>query len=1428
MEEHLFSYENIFRSKDLNIDEEIRAKNRPPDEGEKGEKGQKAGEGDTSPGGVVKPSEANWKGNPVETVEEESTEVTSMTNVVNATNVANATKMVNVSMEGEDAIVHINSQRKSQSKKKIKNDISSLFADSSSEVMGPMGKPSRDNSEINFWFSGKGTTAGGEVNERANSEADRQVGEKDPKHDNSWTTPIGNNPDGATNVKCRRSEDGDNCGIQNGANGVDISIGGCNEEKHIRNDGGDVPDWTPQVISSDLVRDVNHLDDCKNGSNEEGGEGAPRGGTSKTMEDKSTHDNVEGGTTIKTATTTTPSAITLCFGTNGTICYTKGRKIMFAPLICVLKRGIRTKSEGSHVGPGPTCANHSDSIGTWNNRLQEQLYAVENFPGPFSRRTDKVDKKVINFLRGHIKINEEKYGSSIYEYTQKNSLYNYLLNIMMRSPHVLDFNLKEVRVDRSAAKRDESEKGRNVVSYFVESSRDQGDGPHSRNGYQGGRSDYPSYHHDCSGILCASENNPRRESLNQDEQRGDSTSDVGEKGTLYNNRTDMDKFEITGGGDNGRETEKREFPCSDIYQGDNGSWHKSVYCRETSSFNPSATWSDAKGCKKKMKKVFVHNEQYEFNDLVDPNFINAFSKMGAKEKITREDIYLEYYHLCIYNSEEATKLCVEKNLFKHFFLILKKYNNEKYKLMLSKYIRHLKNSMDHDIEITDGMKNIFRIYNPSVHNDIVKESFVFLISLLNKESITFEKNILIKYWYSFYVLIYHNFVFQFEENELNYEEYKDDIHIFFSFLIKQLYMHGRVTESQFLYLQLYGNPCVFNVATQGELATYLDAQNVQNTVWGGPHFDVLTFQMCEIIEYLNRSNEDNFFYEDLIRHKIEYAFTLLELGVLELAKKYIEIIYYYVDVIRSQKKNYYLVHMYESLLGQAKYVLPSLRLQNGSIFSTNWTTSNEDFPEGGVYNYKVISSYQDLQHAGEENHPWNTIHGSGSNELAGSAIRAPPPNEQISQRQKGSGEGDSYHVPFHQKPSQNNVTLNPFEVKNPSGLNSDHAGSTHQGVTTGRISTPFKSNPGSSSHVSVALMTNQNEHSERNGSFSHFSFSPPHNNVGVEADQSNIHHDVANSRTSITPMANVPYPTNDRNSFSSTYHPAQMVVSGEGAEYTPVERGITYQQYNGAYQNESVQGSYFYRGGDSMVEGAITNNIPGGGNSTATSFEQISNTCNGGYNGNWGGDHVGGVGTAVWQDNFVPYYGANWNVAYPTSGSFNHTTHHAVQQVPHQSSYPSSSNNYPAEGAVPYGGNAKQPEQSGKSGPPQVTEKNTQREEKKVADQPHEENNMDLINIGKSFISGFFSNIKEKIKKVEQAEEEEEENLFYYDYEKKRWRERGVTSDEEEERERQKMQREMEMKNVTPPPQTENPSNMNKKNPLNITDVRSRYVDYFN
>ncbi|KJP87640.1 hypothetical protein AK88_02668 [Plasmodium fragile] len=1492
MEEHLFSYENIFRNKDLNIDKEIREKNQKekrssvhdsnvsPEDGDQKEESPHAfannkwinepeedsssciqsGAADESKKGERDDTSAWGEGRPSEPVEEASTEVISMTHAAHTRG------------ERQDATLHTNSQTKPQYKKKIKNDVSSLFAYSSSDMMmmSPARQPSHDNNEINFWYSGKGATPGGEADGIANGTANGEH----HAHDHRLATPLGHKQDGATNVKCNRGEYGRTCGIQDDATCVDAFPAGCNEEKQIRSDGGDIPNWTPQGGSSDLVRDVRSSGRCKNGPSEESG-----------------------------------NATALCFGTNGTLFYTRGRKVKFAPLIYIMESGIRAArlSSRTHAGgttppSSHTSAKHSNRSGIRDNKLEEQVYAIKEFPGPFSRRNDKVDKKVINFLHGHIKLNEKKYGNNVYEYTQKSCLYKYLLNVM-KSPHMLNFNLKDVRVDRSGAKTDGMEKRKNVVSYFLESSRHQGDGLLSRNSYPSGRkSDHPKWSDNWSGDLRVSENNPREESGDHYQNRRDNNSShIGQKRSLHNKKIVMEEFEITG-----REKEKRDdYPGvgdmhhhdKDLYQGDDVSWSTSAYCGQVPSFNEDVTWCDTNACdgkKKKKKRVFVHNQQYEFNDVVDPHFIQAFSKMGTKEKITTEDIYLEYYHLCIYNSEKAARICVENNLFKHFFLILKKYNDHKYRLMLSKYISHMNNSMDHDMDMNDGVKNIFRIYNPSVHNRIVKEAFVFLISLLNRESMTFEQNVLIHYWYSFYVLIYHNFLFQFEENELDYEEYKGDICKFFSFLIKQLYVHGRVTESQFLYLQLCGNPCVFKVAAEGDTAaTSLESSAVESSAvessaveerresqtrewqtrewqtrewqtreWGRHHFDVFTFQMCEVIEYLNRSNEDNFFYEDLIRHKINYAFTLLELGVLEQAKKYIEIIYYYVDVIRSQKKkNYDLVHMYESLLNQAKYVLPSVRLHNGGTVPTNWTTlKDEDLPEGGIYNYKVISPHKDVQNKGSAVHVGRSAPIEGNrahNHVGDGATSVPPPNEQISEEKNGSREGgDPYYcVPFYQQPNDNNVARTPFEAKNSNRFNTDHVGSTHQGAITGRISNSVTTNPASPPHKSATLTAHQDEYNERAGNYSPFNFPPTPHSVDANTGQSNMHNHVWNDRMSIPSVANSPYQTNDQNSFLSSYHPPQMVTHGQGPQYNPVERGgIAYQQYNGAYQNEGGQVSYFYRGRESMEEGMRTSHMPDGGNSTSMSSNHISNACDGGYNMNWGGDHGvggsqydGGVSSSVSQDNYAYYYNASWHVAYPDGGSFNQATHHALQQGSHQNAYPPSSNNYPAGGSVPYGGGYANPpeqsgksappeqsgkcvppDQSGKSGPPEVTEKKTQSEKKKQEDEPRAESNMDLINIGKTFISGFFSNIKEKIKKVEQAEEEEEENIFYYDYEKKRWREKGVTSDEEEERERQKMQREMEIKNVAPPPQTENSSQTNKKNPLDIKDVRSRYVDYFN
>ncbi|VUZ95865.1 protein transport protein SEC16, putative [Plasmodium vivax] len=1569
MEEHLFSYENIFRNKDLNIDEEIREKNQkekgqpvegvkgPPGDGdpeeesprgsakkvkiEPGEEGKedeqnkpdeqskpgqnnkpgeegpsnqpgaadesKTGEkDDTSPGGDGRPSEADCKGGAVEaeeeaveeaaavameetvkeSVEEASTEVTSMMNVTNVTNATNATHTADAADAADTA--QEKSRTEPQTKKKTKNDVSSLFADSPSEVPGAGGDPPRDNNEVNFWFSGEGAAphgqANGSVNGSVNGAASAQAGEKGQARDNRLEVPLGSNPDGATNVKRREGEDGGSCGMGSSPSGVDASISGCNEEKQIRSDGGDVPDWTPQVSSSDLVGDASPPGCCEKGPSEEGAD-APGGGTSEAVGGNAAGGNAAGGNAVggnaaggdaaggdaaggdaaggdaaggdaagdnaagDATTTTAAIPTTLCFGTNGTFCYTRGRKVKCAPLICILESGIRVKSEGSSGGSrGGTAASpplsstsgkHSSTIGGRDNRLEEHIYAIRNFPGPFSRRSDRVDKKVLNFLHGHMSLNEELYGNNVYECTQKNCVYKYLVNVM-RNPQLLAFNLKDVRVERSGAKPEGGEKGRSAASYALVSPRHHHHHHHDHH--------HHDHHHQGGGDPRASENNPREE-LEDRHGRG-SPPDVGERSALNSNRAEMDKFEITWRG-----AEKREPPL----EGDT-TWGVNAICGETPSFSPAATWRDANQgeAKGKKKKVLIQNQQYQFDDVVDPNFIKTFSQMGMKEKITREDVYQEYYHLCIYDSEKAARVCVEKNLFKHFFLVLKKYNGEMYRLMLSKYIKHIGNSMSHDIEVTDGLKNIFRIYNPNVHNSVVKEAFVFLISLLHRESMSFERDLLIDHWYVFYILVYHNFLFQFEENDLDYQDYRDDIGRFFSFLVRQLYTHGRVTEAQFLHLQLCGNPCVFSVAAGGRMHSGGYPSHVphwggypsyvppleERPHWGGPLFDVLTFHICEVMEYLNRSHEDNFFYEDLIGQKIKYAFTLLELGVLEQAKKYVEITFYYVDVIRSQKtKNTLLVHLYESLLSQAKYVLPSRSLQPGGGVPTNWPASSEDLPAGGVYNYKVVSPHQG----------GGAIGGSGSGGSGGSSggigSGGPPPNEQLRGGQSGPREGDPYHVPFYQQPS-GHVAMTPFGAKNPSGFNPEQVGSAHEGVITGSVSHRMGSNPSSPPHMSGALTTNQSIPSEGVGSYSHFGYPPPPHSIAANADQSSTHHgvfgsgasthhDAFSSGMSVTHHANAPYPTDGANPFLPSYHPQQVVASG-GAEYPPVEGGSTpYQQYGGAYQNGSAQTGYFYGGGESLAGGAAMSSIPDGGNAAARSYQQVSNACNDGYAANWGGTPYGGTGSSpAGQSSFAYYYDASGQVVYPAAAQQppHQAAYHTAQQAPHQAAHQGAHQGaYTAQqaphqaahqGAHHAAYTAQQaPHQS--AHPPDGTDNRTESQTKKQTDQPQGENNIDLINMGKTFISGFLSNIKEKIKMSEQAEEEEEENIFYYDYERKRWREKGVTSDEERERDRQKMQREMEIKNVAPPPLTENLAQTNKKNPLDIKDVRSRYVDYF-
>ncbi|GAW80967.1 hypothetical protein, conserved [Plasmodium gonderi] len=1700
MNEHMFSYENIFMNKELNIDEEIKQKSKnenieptdgpdvaPVDEGS----GEIPCEGsDCIPEGDpmcdlvendlnsehVQASSSIEQGiieNIIENVKGFSNSVVGGTPNATDCKVDSSTMFEETEYKGNKDFpqVQINKKMASESKKKKKkkNDISSLFTDSSMEIMGlirenpinaknEMGKPfcetvdqseeakeevktdaeTREEAESDAEAKEE-VKADAEAKEEVKADAEAKE-EVKADADKGARTPFG---DDQCNDKAEQNYNGtirkdsveeiiSECDIykkdvksvkKNEENNAIHSLDHYKNVERMNHNFGHMDIGSYQV-SSDMTMEVIHVNRCNNYVNCK-----EKGENNQYYEE----DNIKvvldnEGLAVPPKVSQSTTRISFCFGRNGNFFYTRGRKVKYAPLINIIKGCIRTRSttQISNDSPVPSSSNVNNSkrnnkrnncIESRDKWLEEHIHAIKNFPGPFSRRCDKVDEKIKIFLNGHIKIIREMYANNIHEYAQKCSLYNYLLNVI-NNPQFLDFNLQDVRTDKERAKAVSECKSRNVVSYFVESSHNQRGSSVPSSGSS--TIVHPSCISYSDVAIHSIENNSRWMPKGKDKLQKLSYDDGEEEEGAPKERGKMDKFEITAGAaaaearaEAGMKLEKREFPevlynhYEEQQAGRGIRWFngKPFAEKEKEMRIMDTTLCESKKSyvkqlyEGKTKKILVNNHKYEFLDFVDEEFISKFSNIENNEKITKEDQYMEYYHLCIYNSEEASKVCNEMNLFKYFFLILKKYNKEKYYRMVNQYISHIDNIMNHDIELNDGMKNIYKIYNSSVYNDIFKETFVFFISLLNRKSMIFKKNILTNYWYSFYVLVYHNFLFQFEENEIDYMEYKDDIHMFFLFLIKLLYKNGRKTESQFLFIQLCANPCVFQMQSQEDFsnleANPIDVEKKQecsyNTGGGGAivnpqheynsfpiiqsnqglhmasqngstysashrshmnnpisqvsqvgqisqgsqisqvnqvsqisqvnqisrkdvsksqdlqsagtHFDFFTFQACEVYEYLMRQKDETFFYESLITQKIIYAYTLLELGVLEQARKYIEILYYYVDVIKSQKKkNNDLVHLYETLLSHAKYVFPSLHLQNKNqeISSTenNDTSSNDFFYNGkSIYNYKIISSYQGFQHADAVNQNRQSVQVGNTNKYCGINVEnittelLTHNNTQMDENKNVIyGRGTTPYVPFYKGYNEINNMNSLFEDQNRGGAFSiNDMNSTHETEIMDRISNPISYNKdGNNNNVSDKNIFNndtitcmhpdihiesktENKISQGIENDPNFNPSEPIYSGATNLEVIRCHdHHPSNNSINVSFQTNVQNLRSNENSYFPSY-PTEYVGTQGSANVRSEVRAIPLQQCN----NESAQMGYFY----SQYEDAttaepgvatskldVTNAEPVAGVRTTTEndrrnyyttepLQQTQILQNNEYimkstevidhgQSNWICENSGSfkqneiINYHMNSDNFTYYYnesigtippvhgqihqgGSNGPEAYPTSVPF----HRSLQQ----NAYPTNSQNYNIVGNVPYSNDpAKSPERSGKNGPLQGVRNETENKKngQEVQQQNEENNNMDLINLGKTFISGFFSNIKEKITKTEQVEEEEE-NIFYYDYEKKRWREKGVTSDEENERERQKKQHEMEIKNIAPPPLAQNTSSVNKKTPLDITDVRSRYVDYF-
>lgn len=95
-----------------------------------------------------------------------------------------------------------------------------------------------------------------------------------------------------------------------------------------------------------------------------------------------------------------------CFGKCGTFFYTQGSSIAYGQLINIIDKEVTKKVDKYQK--------HNE-----RNEINEYIYTLKHFPGPFSRRNNKIDEKIKKFLNKLIKIKKEKYKDNIFEDTQK-------------------------------------------------------------------------------------------------------------------------------------------------------------------------------------------------------------------------------------------------------------------------------------------------------------------------------------------------------------------------------------------------------------------------------------------------------------------------------------------------------------------------------------------------------------------------------------------------------------------------------------------------------------------------------------------------------------------------------------------------------------------------------------------------------------------------------------------------------------------------------------------------------------------------------------------------------------------------------------------------------------------------------------------------
>lgn len=71
---------------------------------------------------------------------------------------------------------------------------------------------------------------------------------------------------------------------------------------------------------------------------------------------------------------------------------------------------------------------------------------------------------------------------------------------------------------------------------------------------------------------------------------------------------------------------------------------------------------------KNINDICINNNTYFFFDFINKEFIMELYKLENKnERITHDDIYLLYFHMCIYNSKKATNVCIKKKNYINIF-----------------------------------------------------------------------------------------------------------------------------------------------------------------------------------------------------------------------------------------------------------------------------------------------------------------------------------------------------------------------------------------------------------------------------------------------------------------------------------------------------------------------------------------------------------------------------------------------------------------------------------------------------------------------------------------------------------------------------------------------------------------------------------------